>query len=111
MMIHASRWGVRATALRTLAPGFTLAAWVALIPLCIEMWIYNCCDAFALEVPRKLFTRYRGHDPDHSPGRLGANNNSSTDCKPGSNGDYTLRILFALFKLRGLRLAAPMIIP
>jgi hypothetical protein len=58
---------------------FTLAAWASCVPLCLEMWIFNGFYAFAQEVPRKLFTRYRGHDPDHGSGRLSANVDSFTD--------------------------------
>jgi hypothetical protein len=57
-----------------------------------------------------MFTGHRGHDPDHGPGRLGANNNSATYSKPGSNGDYTMRILIVLFQLRDSRCAALMMV-
>jgi hypothetical protein len=97
MIIDASRWVVRTAALRTLARDFTLAGWVSCALLRLEMWLSHSCDENAPEVSRKLLNRHRGHDPDHGPGRLGTNNNSSTGSKPGSNGDYTLRILFVLF--------------
>jgi hypothetical protein len=87
MIIDALRWGVRTTALRTLAPGFTLAAWVSFISLQLETWISHSCDPFAHEVSRELLNRHCGHDPDHGPGRLGANNDSFTDRKPGPNGN------------------------
>jgi hypothetical protein len=98
---------VRTTALRTLAPGFTVAACASFIPLRLSMWISNCFHAFPPEVPRKLHNRHRGHDRD---GRLGANNDNSTISKPGPSGDYTLRVLFVLFQLRGLHCAALIII-
>jgi hypothetical protein len=112
MMIDASRWGVRPTALRTLAPGFTLAAWVSCVPLRLEMCISHSCNAFPPEASRELLTRHFGDDPDHGPGRLGADNQSSiaTDRKLRPNGDYTLRTLFFFIQLRGLRCAALMLI-
>jgi hypothetical protein len=56
MMIDALRWGVRPTALRKLAPGFILAAWVSCVPFRLEMCISHSCDAFHPEASRELLT-------------------------------------------------------
>jgi hypothetical protein len=86
MIIDASRWGVRATRLCTLAPGFTVAAWISFIPLHLEIWISHCCETFAPEVQRELLHRHHGHDPDDE--RLGPNHDTATNDEPVPDHEY-----------------------